>query len=154
KRGDSNAFAFTTAAIDSITNTGGCIAPGPATDGGPPPIPVTPIVNTQYHLVGTRDATTGTQILYVNGVGSGRATRVAGFVDTGILGIGHGIFNTGRVDNVQGAISDVGVINRVLTPAEILQIYAHGRTGMPPTPDAGIDTGIDAPAATPDAGTG
>jgi len=159
KRGDSNAFAFTTAAVDSITNTGGCIAPGPATDGGTPQIPVTPVVSTQYHLAATRDATTGIQILYVNGVESGRNSCVAGFADTGILGIGHGIFNTGRVDNVQGAIAEVGVINRVLTPAEVAALYARGRIGMPPPdagttpPDAGTpDAGIDAPAAT-DAGT-
>jgi hypothetical protein len=127
KRGDTNAFAFTTTANDSTNASGGCIAPGPAADGGPPQNPVVPIVGTQYHLVATRDATTGLQILYVNGVESGRNTCLAGFVDTGILGIGHGIFGANRVDNVQGAIADVGVIDRVLTPGEVAELYALGR---------------------------
>ena len=127
KRGDTNAFAFTTTAVDSTTASGGCIAPGPATDGGAAQNLVIPVVGTQYHLVATRDATTGIQILYVNGVESGRNTCLAGFVDTGILGIGHGIFGANRVDNVQGAIADVAVIDRVLTPAEIAALYALGR---------------------------
>jgi len=145
KRGDTNAFAFTALAGDA-TSAANCIAPGPPTDGGPAQNPVIPVANVQYHLVATRDGTTGTQILYVNGVESGRNTCPAGFTDTGILGIGHGIFGANRVDNVQGAIAEVGVINRVLTPAEVTALYARGRIGMPP-PDAGPDV----PAAT-DAG--
>jgi len=95
-----------------------------------------------------RDGTTGTQILYVNGVESGRSTCPAGFVDTGILGIGHGIFAGGRTDYVNGSISDVGVINRVLTPAEVTMLFNKGRTYVPPPPpDAGPDV------ATNDGGT-
>jgi hypothetical protein len=126
-----------------------------APDGGPAPTPVTPLANVQYHLVATVDATTMVHILYVNGVESGRLTCGAGFADTGILGIGHGIFNTGRVDNVQGAIAEVGVINRVLTPTEVADLFARGRIGMPP-PDAGVDAAPDtAPdtAAPADTGT-
>jgi hypothetical protein len=142
KRGDTNAFAFTTTANDSVPTAAGCLAPGPATDGGAAPNPVIPLVGQQYYLAATRDGTTGLQILYVNGAESGRATCVAGFTDTGILGIGHGIFNSSRVDNVRGAIAEVGVIDRVLTPTEIADIYARGRMNMP-TPDAGTDAGTD-----------
>ncbi len=159
KRADTNAWAFTTIASDAIAAPG-CIVPGPATpDGGPAPSPVTPVANMQYHLVGTADATTGMHILYVNGVESGRLGCGAGpsWADTGVLGIGHGIFASNRVDNVQGAIAEVGVINRVLTPAEVTSLYARGRMFMPPPVDAGpdlppaTDSGTDVPST--DAGT-
>ncbi len=147
------AWFFTTQAGDS-TSSANCISPPTvAVDGGPAQSPVVVVVNTQYHLVATRDGTTGLQILYVNGVESGRNTCPAGFVDTGILGIGHGLFGGGRTDFVTGAISDVGVINRVLTPTEVTALFARGRTFVPPPPDAGPDL----PAATdggPDAPTG
>ena len=149
------AWFFTTQAGDSI-GSANCISP-PVTpiDGGPAANPVVVAVNTLYHLVATRDGTTGTQILYVNGVESGRNTCPAGFVDTGILGIGHGIFAGGRTDYVNGSISDVGVINRVLTPAEVTMLFNKGRTYVaPPPPDAGPDVpandgGTDAPSDAP-----
>jgi hypothetical protein len=159
------AWFFTTQAGDSI-GSANCISPPPTPiDGGPAANPVVVAVNTLYHLVATRDGTTGTQILYVNGVESGRNTCPAGFVDTGILGIGHGLFAGGRTDYVNGSISDVGVINRVLTPTEVTMLFNRGRTYVPPPPpDAGpdlpADTGTDVPSdATSgndaaDAGTG
>ena len=151
KRGDGpNAWSFTTIGSDA-TSAPACIAPPPVPiDGGPAQSPVSPQANVQYHLVGTADSTTGVHLLYVNGVESGRANCAVGpsWADTGILGIGHGIFNTGRVDNVAGSIAEVGVINRALTAAEVAALYAHGRIGMP-TPDAGTDTGVDAPADAP-----
>jgi hypothetical protein len=164
KRADNGgAFAFTTQAGDSVSS-GNCISPPTAPiDGGPTPSPVVAVVNTLYHLVATRDGTTGTQILYVNGVESGRNTCPAGFVDTGILGIGHGVFLAARGDFVHGAISDVGVINRVLTPAEVTDLFNRGRTFVPPpppdagpdvAPDAGTDTAPDAPADVPTATDG
>jgi len=150
------AWFFTTQAGDSTTS-GNCISPPTQPiDGGPAQNPVVAVANTLYHLVATRDGTSGTQILYVNGVESGRNTCMAGFVDTGILGIGHGIFGGGRTDFVTGAISDVGVINRVLTPVEVTALFAKGRTFVPPPPpDAGpdlppaTDAGPDAPADVP-----
>jgi hypothetical protein len=168
KRIDSGgAWFFTTQAGDS-TSSAACISPPlQPIDGGPPENPVVAVANTLYHLVATRDGTTGTQILYVNGVESGRNTCAAGFVDTGILGIGHGLFGGSRGDFVTGAISDVGVINRVLTPVEVTALFAKGRTFVaPPPPDAGPDlppatdagagvpAGNDAPAASDAAGDG
>jgi len=150
------AWFFTTPSADSTTAPA-CISPPTAPiDGGPAQNPVVVVVNRPYHLVATRDATTGTQILYVNGVESGRNTCAGGFTDTGILGIGHGVFNGGRTDFAHGAISDVGVINRVLTPVEVTALFAKGRTFVPPPPpDAGpdlppaTDAGTDAPADVP-----
>ena len=145
------AWYFTTQAGDS-TSSANCISPPLQTiDGGPPANPVVVVANTLYHLVATRDGTTGTQILYVNGVESGRNTCPAGFVDTGYLGIGHGFFAGGRTDFVNGSISDVGVINRVLTPAEVTMLFNKGRTYVPPPQDAGPDVpadgGTDVPAS-------
>ena len=74
----------------------------------------------------------------MNGAESGRKTCPAGFVATGVLGVGHGVFNGARTDFVTGAVSDVGVINRVLTPTEVANLFARGRTYVPPPPaDAG-----------------
>jgi concanavalin A-like lectin/glucanase superfamily protein len=153
------AWFFTTPASDAISAPA-CISPPlQPIDGGPAQNPVVVVANTVYHLVATRDGTTGTQILYVNGAESGRNTCAGGFADTGILGIGHGVFNGGRTDFVTGSISDVGVINRVLTPTEVLNLYNKGRTFVPPpppdagpdlVPDAGPDTAPDAPNDTPD----
>jgi len=142
------AWFFTTQAGDSITSAN-CISPPlPGGADAGPQNPVVAVVGTLYHLVATRDGLTGTQILYVNGVESGRNTCPAGFVDTGILGIGHGVFAGGRTDYVNGSISDVGVINRVLTPAEVSMLFNKGRTFVPPPPpDAGPDV---APDAAPD----
>ena len=149
KRADSNAWNFTTIGSDA-TNAPACIAPPLPVDGGVTGNPVTPVANVQYHLVATVDSTTGLHVLYVNGAESGRASCTVGnsWADTGILGIGHGIFNTGRVDNVAGSIAEVGVINRALTAAEVAALYQHGRIGMAP-PDAGVDAGVDAPTDTP-----
>jgi hypothetical protein len=150
KRADTNAWAFTTESTDSTSAPGCIVPPGPtAPDGGPAQSPVTPLVNVQYHLVATVDATTNVHTLYVNGVASGQLTCGAGFADTGVLGIGHGIFNANRVDNVQGAIAEVGVIGRVLTPAEVAALFARGRIGMPPVDGGGQggapgDSGTDA----------
>jgi len=140
KRADTNAWAYTAPPGDSTVGSG-CIVPnGP--DGGPTATPITPVVNVQYHLVATRDATTGIAILYVNGVESGRDQCGAGWTDTGIVGIGHGIFAGNRGDYVQGSIAELGLINRVLTATEVSNLYAAGRAGMG-GPDAGVDVGTD-----------
>jgi hypothetical protein len=145
------AWFFTTQAGDSI-GSANCISPPTGGPDAGPQNPVVAVAGTLYHLVATRDGTSGTQILYVNGAESGRNTCPAGFMDTGVLGIGHSVFNNGRVDQVTGTISDVGVINRVLTPTEVTMLFNKGRTYVPPPPpDAGPDVpandgGTDAPS--------
>ncbi len=131
KRADNNNnWAFTVIAADS-TAAAACITPPlpPApVDGGPPPPTPPPavIANTLYHLVATRDATTGLDILYVNGVEAARNTcPPGGWMDTGVMGIGHGYFN-GRTDRVNGTLSNVGLVDRVLTPDEVAALYAAG----------------------------
>jgi hypothetical protein len=154
-RADTNAFAFTVSSADSIAAPG-CVVPNraPVPDGGPTPVLITPVVNTEYHLVATRDGATGMSILYVNGVESGRALCAGGWADTGIVGIGHGVFNASRGDFVSGSMAELGLINRVLTPTEVADLFARGRSGAV-RPDAGADADAapsDAPSDTP-AGT-
>jgi hypothetical protein len=161
KRGDTNAFAYTALASDSAASANCVVPSGPAPDAGPAPIFVTPMPNVQYHLVATRDAVSNLAILYVNGVESGRGTCPPGWADTGIVGIGHGIFAGARGDYVQGSIAELGLIDRVLTPTEVANLYAAGRAGMG-QPDAGVDGGsdasdagaVDAPADSPAATDG
>jgi hypothetical protein len=152
KRGDTNSFAYTALGSDS-TAAPSCVVPsGPPPDAGPAPLFVTPMANVQYHLVATRDAVTNLAILYVNGVESGRGTCPPAWTDTGIVGIGHGIFAGGRGDYVQGSIAELGLIDRVLTPTEVANLYAAGRAGMG-QPDGGSDASdggaSDAPADSP-----
>jgi hypothetical protein len=149
-RADTNAFAFTVSSADSIAAPG-CVVPNrdPVPDGGTTPTLITPVANTEYHLVATRDGATGMSILYVNGVESGRALCAGGWADTGIVGVGHGIFNASRGDFVNGSLAELGLINRVLTPTEVADLFARGRTGIV-RPDAGPDTG-PADAGPPDA---
>jgi Concanavalin A-like lectin/glucanases superfamily len=154
KRADTNAWAYTAPPGDSIVGAGCVIPSGPPVDGGPVPNPITPIINTQYHLVATKDSTTGLAILYVNGVESGRGTCPQGWADTGVVGIGHGVFAGNRGDNVQGSIAELGLINRVLTPTEVANLFAAGRAGTV-HPDGGTDVAPDiAPDLVPDLGTG
>jgi hypothetical protein len=96
-------------------------------------------LNALYHVVATRDAATGLDILYVNGAESGRntcpgaaagpqdggAAGTFGWADTGNMGIGHGLF-TSFGDRVIGSISGVGLIDRVLTAQEVADLYARG----------------------------
>jgi hypothetical protein len=158
KRADTNAWAFTIPPSDSLT-PGGCVIPsGPPPDAGPTPHPVTPVANTQYHLVATHDSTTGLSILYVDGAESGRGTCPLGWADTGVVGIGHGVFAGNRGDNVIGSIAELGLIGRVLTPTEVGSLFAAGRAGGV-RPDAGADVAPDvapdlAPDLAPEVGAG
>jgi len=119
KRGDmGNVWAFTVLASDASSAVP-CIALST----------VAPVVGTQYHIAATRDGTTGLDIIYVNGAESGRALCPTFWSDTGIMGIGHGVFGGGRTDRVQGSIAEVGLIDRVLTAAEIADLFHKGRAG-------------------------
>lgn len=81
-----------------------------------------------YHLVGTRDADTGVQRVYVDGVLSGQTTCPAGvFAGTRGLTLGRGTYDGEPVDPVEGAIDDLGLMARVLTPAEVFLLYRAGR---------------------------
>jgi hypothetical protein len=95
---------------------------------------LTPQAGTQYHLVATRDALTGVDSLYVDGALSGATTcssttGVAWVAST--FGIGHGKFGGNPADFVTGSIAGVGLVNRVLTGAEVAKLYRLGPRYMP-----------------------
>ena len=120
KRSDTGLFGFTLLNSDTNGATGTpCIATASAAVNA----------NTLYHLVGTRDASTGIDMLYVNGIVSGAATCPAskgfGWPAT-TFGIGHGMYLGSFTDYFAGSISDVGLVGRVLTPAEVAALYALG----------------------------
>src|SRR5262249_32731121 len=120
KRGDTGKLTFTVASADS--DVGATLG-----DGGTGACAAASINNAAagalYHVVAKRNKTTGLDILYVNGVEAGRATcTTPGWTGTGTIGIGHGMFTAKKVDFVAGAVSGVGLIDRVLTPAEIASL--------------------------------
>lgn len=112
---DSNYFAFTTFPQDN-TSAKGCIAEST----------LKPRAGEWYHLVATRNASSGEQRLYVDGMLSGKATCAGGFKTSGPLVVGRGRWD-GPVDWIAGAIDDLGVADRVLKPEEIVDLYRQGR---------------------------
>jgi hypothetical protein len=120
KRSDTNHFAF---ALSTADSNDGVVHPCIASSS------ITPSSGTPYHLVATRDATTGLDTLYVNGAVAGTATCL---VSDGVgwpassFGIGHGMYSGSFTDFFAGSISNVGLIGRVLTDAEVSALYALG----------------------------
>ncbi len=114
---DDERLSFATFSADSTTTTA-CVATGE----------LRPRQGAWYHVVGTFDASNGEQRVYVDGVLSGRATCSEGvFPASGGLSVGRGLYDGVGSDPWTGAIDDLGVIARVLTPAEIVSLYRYGR---------------------------
>lgn len=93
--------------------------------------------DTWHHVVGVFDRTNTTMILYVDGV---QATST--IIDNTLAANG-GTFRVGtQWDNTEpfgGAVDDVRVFNRTLTPEEVAQLYAMGegaRIATTPKPPA------------------
>lgn len=112
---DSNYFAFTSYASDS-PSAEPCIA----TAG------LRPRQGEWYHVVGTREATTGEQRIYIDGVLSGKALCPGGFRSDGPLVVGRGKWNV-PTDWMSGGIDELGVSNRALSAGEIVDLYRLGR---------------------------
>jgi hypothetical protein len=112
---DSNYLGFTTYPSDSPA-AAACVA----TAG------LRPRQGEWYHVVATRDATTGEQRIYVDGTLSGRATCAGGFQTDGPLVVGRGKWNA-PADWMAGGIDDLGVTDRVLSADEIVDLYRLGR---------------------------
>ena len=112
---DSKYLGFTTYPSDS-TAAAACVA----TAG------LRPRQGEWYHVVATRDATTGEQRIYVDGMLSGRATCAGGFRTDGPLVIGRGKWNA-PADWIAGGIDDLGVTDRVLSAGEVVDLYRLGR---------------------------
>lgn len=87
-----------------------------------------PRLSEWYHVVGTHDVTTRTQRVYVDGVLSSKTTcPQAVFAAAGALRIGSGMWDAEQGDFVNGALDDVGVVSRVLSPRDVLDLYHAGR---------------------------
>jgi len=135
KRADSGTFAFT-------MPINGANGPGTAlyADSG-----ISPTAGTWYHVTGVYDATAQSLSVYVNGVLSGQAFSAAPSPANGHTGIGHGQYNHGYVDWVNGAIDDVRFYNSALSAADILAIARIGNPSLPgPQPLQPANLSIDA----------
>jgi hypothetical protein len=120
KRSDTSHFAFTLSTAD---NNEGVSQPCIVTSS------IAPLSGVRYHLVATRDATTGVNTLYVNGAVAGTATctisrGVAWPANT--FGLGHGMYNGLPTDYFAGSMSAVGLMARVLSDAEVAALFAQG----------------------------
>lgn len=88
--------------------------------------PSAPQTGQWYHLVGVRDAASGTLTLYVNGQKAGSAPACLGDASTGHTVIGRAKFGGNPVDFWPGAIDQVHVFDRALSADEVGQLYRSG----------------------------
>lgn len=114
---DDERLSFTTFSSDS-TSSAACVATGE----------IRPRAGEWYFVVGTYSASTGEQRIYVDGVLSGKATCPDGvFQASGGLSVGRGLYDGVASDPWSGALDDLGLMARVLTPAEVAALYRYGR---------------------------
>jgi hypothetical protein len=90
------------------------------------------VVGQWYHLTGVRDAAAGTLSMYVNGELAATETSFETIPTTGIVAIGRGQWSGNAVDFLDGAVDNVKLYQRVLSPDEIADLA----TPPAPTPDA------------------
>jgi hypothetical protein len=112
---NSGLLAFTTHPADS-TDSRGCVTEGA----------IQPRRGEWYHLVATRDSATREQRLYIDGVLSGTSTCDGGFSTTAPLVVGRGRWD-GEVDWTSGGVDELCVVDRVMSPAEAVDLYRQGR---------------------------
>lgn len=104
----------------------------PSDDTGASPCVTTaeikPRLDEWYHVVATRDADSGDQRLYVDGVLSANTRCPAGiFRATGAVSVGRGLYDGQPSDWIKGAVDELGLIQRVLSPAEVFRLYRAGK---------------------------
>ncbi len=106
-RGDTGAFSF--ARLPSDANGNATVIASPTA----------PVTGTWYHIVGVDDATAGTLTLYVDGQSMGSVPYTGGWQANGNTLIGHGFYNGGQVDFVNGSIDDVELFSSALSAAQV-----------------------------------
>ncbi|MEV6878609.1 LamG-like jellyroll fold domain-containing protein [Amycolatopsis sp. NPDC051128] len=89
--------------------------------------PTAPEPNRWYHVVGVRDAASGTLKLYVDGQPVATKSVCLGEASTGHTVIGRGKYGGGPVDYLNGAVDQVHVYDRALSDAEVSALYSSGR---------------------------
>ena len=116
KRADGR-LSFTTFPEDS-TDAPPCVASGE----------IEPRAGEWYHVVGTRDAATREQRLYVDGVLSARVTCPSGvFAAQGGLSVGRAKYDGAAADWMTGSVDELGVASSVISPDQVLDLYRAGR---------------------------
>ncbi len=106
-RGDTGTFAFTRLNSDASGNATFVSAPN------------APLTNTWYHIVGVDDTAAGSLTLYVDGQFIGSTNYTANWAATGNTLIGHGFYNGGQVDYVNGSIDEVQFFSSALTTEQV-----------------------------------
>ncbi|WP_245563634.1 LamG-like jellyroll fold domain-containing protein [Longispora albida] len=86
-----------------------------------------PQLNTWTHLVGTYDAATGTQKLYINGVLAGSNTFTAPWPVQGPIVIGKGKWQGSPTAGFTGQIDDVRIYHAALDATAVLNLRNTGR---------------------------
>lgn len=81
-----------------------------------------------HHIVITRDSTTGTMTVYLDGVFSGSATSPSGAKTTAFQSIGRCEDTGASPEEYDGLLDDVRLYDRELTAAEVATIYASRGT--------------------------
>jgi alpha-L-arabinofuranosidase len=109
-RGDTGTFGF--ARLSSDANGGATLVSAPSA----------PVTGTWYHLVGVDDATAGTLTLYIDGQSIGTVPFTSGWTAGGDTLIGHGFYNGGQVDFVNGSIDDVELFSSALSAAQVVAL--------------------------------
>jgi hypothetical protein len=94
----------------------------------------TAVVGTWYHVAGVYDDVAHTITLYVNGVSQGSAAFTLPWKANGATTVGRAKWNGGNVDFYSGAIDDVRLEGRALSPGEIAALatdpkYSDAVTG-------------------------
>lgn len=89
--------------------------------------PEAPEVGRWYHMVGVRDAATGQLKLYLDGQLAGSRNACLGEASEGNTVIGRGRFDGNPVDFWRGDIDQVHIYDRVLSDAEVGELYESGR---------------------------
>ncbi|RLK58943.1 signal peptidase I [Actinokineospora cianjurensis] len=83
------------------------------------------IANAWTYVVGVWDSVNNQMKIYLNGVLEGTTSRSGGWNATGALSIGRGYNGSAGVQNWPGRIDEVQLYNRVLTAAEVDDIYTR-----------------------------
>ncbi|MGW4063653.1 LamG-like jellyroll fold domain-containing protein [Amycolatopsis sp. NPDC004747] len=89
--------------------------------------PTAPEANRWYHVVGVRDAASGTLKLYVDGQLAATKSVCLGEASTGHTVIGRGKYGGNPVDFLDGAVDQVHVYDRALSDADVSALYASGK---------------------------
>ncbi|GHG45927.1 MULTISPECIES: LamG-like jellyroll fold domain-containing protein [Amycolatopsis] len=89
--------------------------------------PTAPEANRWYHVVGVRDAASGTLKLYVDGQLAATKSVCLGDASTGHTVIGRGKYGGGPVDFLNGAVDQVHVYDRALSDADVSTLYSSGK---------------------------